>query len=281
MSFLRHIEKCNNFTLDDKTEFVLDDKRVGYIRDDFVDFLIDSNIFVKEQEYITLNPKYKTKEQRDEALKVFAKEALKQGITNRFMDEPYPIIESPIAKPICLADRSISTLLGLTSFGQHLNGYVKSKAGLKMWIGRRSYTKGYEPGKLDHLVAGGLPYGIGLRENLQKECYEEAGIDKELADRSVNVGYISYMHEYSLGGKLDIVYCYDLELPESFVPKCTDGEVEEFYLMPIEEVANIVKSTDDFKLNCNLVIIDFLIRHGYLSAEDKDYLEIAQRLIHK
>jgi hypothetical protein len=39
-----------------------------------------------------------------------------------------------------------------------------------------------------------------------------------------------------------------------------------------------VRDSDAFKLNCNLVIIDFLIRHGLLPQEDPDYLPILQGL---
>lgn len=42
-----------------------------------------------------------------------------------------------------------------------------------------------------------------------------------------------------------------------------DGEVESFELVPVKHVANIIRSTEFFKENCNLVIIDFLFRHGY------------------
>lgn len=62
------------------------------------------------------------------------------------------------------------------------------------------------------------------------------------------------------------------------MPNCTDGEVEEFYLMPIEEVARLVRETNEFKLNCNLVIIDFLVRHGYIGVEDEDYITIVKGL---
>ena len=92
------------------------------------------------------------------------------------------------------------------------------------------------------------------------------------------MGLVSYRYEYELGGKEDIIYCYDIELDEDFVPECTDGEVEEFYLMPIDEVADIVKNTHEFKTNCNLVIIDFLVRHGFIEVEDEDYIEIVQGL---
>ena len=53
-----------------------------------------------------------------------------------------------------------------------------------------------------------------------------------------------------------------------------DGEVESFQRLPIEEVANIIANTDKFKDNCNLVIIDFLIRHGFIKPEQEDYLEL-------
>lgn len=36
--------------------------------------------------------------------------------------------------------------------------------------------------------------------------------------------------------------------------------------LPISEVARLVRETTDFKTNCNLVIIDFLIRHGYAAV---------------
>jgi hypothetical protein len=39
-----------------------------------------------------------------------------------------------------------------------------------------------------------------------------------------------------------------------------------------------VRESDEFKLNCNLVIIDFLVRHGYIDQEAPDYLEIVQGL---
>ena len=37
------------------------------------------------------------------------------------------------------------------------------------------------PGMLDHIVAGAIPYGVSVLENVVKECEEEAGIDRALA----------------------------------------------------------------------------------------------------
>ena len=53
----------------------------------------------------------------------------------------------------------------------------------------------------------------------------------------VAVGAISYCQETDSGLKPDVMFCYDLELPADFAPRNTDGEVDTFYLWPVEEVA--------------------------------------------
>jgi len=278
MSYLERIEENNNYKEAGKISFFIDNQRVGQIREEYLEYFLEDEIFVMQNSTISLLETFKTFEERTNALKLFAQRVLADGITNRLMNENYPLIATPSSEPLAFIDRSISTLLGAISFGQHLNAYVMSNEGMKMWIGRRAYDKPHHGGKLDHLVAGGLPYDIRPSENLKKECYEEAGMSEALASQAKSVGLVSYQYEYKLGGKRDIVYCYDIELGEDFVPNCTDGEVEEFYLMPIREVAEIVRTSQEFKPNCNLVIIDFLVRHGFITDEDEDYIEIVQGL---
>ena len=59
-------------------------------------------------------------------------------------------------------------------------------------------------------------------------------------------------HLYAYFGSNGL-YCYDLEVPVDFEPRCVDGETQEFYLWPVERVLETVRDTSDFKLNCNLV----------------------------
>lgn len=278
MSYLDRIKENNNYIEADKIPLIVDGKRIGQVKKEYIKYLLTHNAFELKNSHLTINKQYDTFDKRTKILNDFAHQTLKNGLTNRFMNENYPLKAKPNDKALAFIDRSISTLLGTISYGQHLNAFVQTDTGVKMWIGRRAYDKPHEPGKLDHLVAGGLPYDIELMDNLAKECYEEAGMSRELALKAKSVGIISYKFEYELGGKEDIIYCYDLELDANFKPTCTDGEVEEFYLMPIEEVANIVKSSNEFKTNCNLVIIDFLIRHGYITPKDKDYIDIIKGL---
>ncbi len=74
----------------------------------------------------------------------------------------------------------------------------------------------------------------------------------------------------------------DLELPADFIPVPQDGEVAAFERVPLAAVAAAVGTgpggPDDFKDNCNLVIVDFLVRRGALAADAPGYLEVVRRL---
>ena len=48
--------------------------------------------------------------------------------------------------------------------------------------------------------------------------------------------------------------------------------------MPVDEVMDIVANTNQFKENCNLVLIDFFIRHGFITAEHPEYLALVKDL---
>jgi hypothetical protein len=205
------------------------------------------------------------------------------GLIEPLQGEPYAVTPSRRDQARCLIDRAAAPWFGVRAFGQHLNGFVRTGRGdpgqqIQLWVGRRSANRRVSPLHLDNLVAGGLPYGVSLRDNLRKECHEEAAIPTAIADLAVPVSAITYCRDAARGLKPDLMYCYDLELPESFVPHCTDGEVESFTLLPAAEVARLVRDTDEFKLNCNLVVIDFLIRHGVIAQEDPDYIALIQGL---
>ncbi|KAH9762073.1 Nudix hydrolase 20 [Citrus sinensis] len=107
------------------------------------------------------------------------------------------------------------------------------------------------------------PHGIACGENIIKECEEEAGIPRSISNRARPVGAVSYTDINGFSYKRDVIFCYDLKLPEDFVPMNQDGEVESFQLMPVAHVANVIRRTEFFKPNCSLAIIDFLFRHGY------------------
>lgn len=77
------------------------------------------------------------------------------------------------------------------------------------------------------------------------------------------LGYVSYVCvDKNTNLKRDTLFCYDLELPSTFIPTPMDGEVESFELRDLEWVLEKVVQggSEGYKPNCNLVVIDFLIR---------------------
>jgi len=53
------------------------------------------------------------------------------------------------------------------------------------------------------------------------------------------------------------------------VPSNGDGEVEAFYLMPMDEVMESLRlQLEEWKPNSALVAVDFLVRHGFVGPDD-------------
>ncbi|KAI8106125.1 hypothetical protein M9435_000672 [Picochlorum sp. BPE23] len=289
-SFMTWIERCNSglacqHDATQYTPFSVDGHVVGYVDTTFVrDHLLRfPDVFHMVDTSVQLVEKVRlmSLHDRSSAVALPLAQLHKEGIITGWRDEMYPVLTSFHAEPVLLMERSASVYFGIKAYGVHVNGYVENEDGsLDMWVARRSSSKPTWPGKLDHIVAGGQPYGISPMDNVIKECYEEAGIERELASKAVPVGAVSYCSKYSYGLKRDVLFCFDLKLPRDFQPRVNDGEVEEFYKVSVDDVLEIVARTegDVYKDNCNLVVLDFMIRHGLLSPSTPAYLDILRGL---
>ncbi len=273
--YLRHVEALNRPVTEPFLPWCIEGREVGRIRPSLVVVLKTlPDVFRVLPGRVELAPELDDFESRSRALAAAGERLAELGVVTPPMGEPYPVTPGSREEALCVMDRAVAAWFGTRTFGQHLNGYVRDGDRLLMWVGRRARDRLVFPGRLDQLVAGGLPWGVGLRENLEKECMEEAGIPPQTARRAVPVGVVSYNRVAKRGFRPDLLYCYDLELSPDFTPRNTDGEVESFHLLPLEEVARLVRETDEFKLNCNLVVIDFLVRHGFLQPDHPEYLEL-------
>lgn len=196
-------------------------------------------------------------------------------------DEIYPVAANFGDEPLLQVDRGAVPWLGVRPFGVHLCGYVRNEASLSVWVAVRAKGKTYA-GLWDNTVAGGQPVGLSLRENLIKECGEEASMPAALAERAVATSTLRYVRADETGLKPDTLFCYDLELPADFVPEPRDGEVERFLLVPVEELMQVVADEPRCKPNCSLVWIDFLLRQGVLDdtvdAREREALALAVRV---
>ena len=279
MAFLDRIEDCRRFDPAGYRPFTVGGAKVGYVGHAFATRLKDfPGIFKVEAAGVHLADRFADFDSRTRAVADVLDHLRAKGEIPGWRDELYPVAVSFSAAPLMTLERAAVPLFGVRAFGVHLNGVVGAGPAVCMWVARRSLSKPTGPGKLDQLVAGGQPAGVSLADNLIKECAEEAAIPSDLARRAIPIGAVSYTTARPEGLRRDALFNYDLELPEDFVPANTDGEVESFQLWPIERVIETVRDTDDFKFNCALVVIDFLIRRGLIAPDHPDYIELLKGL---
>lgn len=282
MGLLRHLKALNSWNPDNFTGLYFRGRRYGYLKASMRDALKQwPEYFTIDEGGVELDSGLESFAARSEALAQVSGALVAQGIISHAHGERYPVTCSGRETAIATIDRTAAPYFGVRAYGQHLNGYVREGDSIQLWIARRSADRRTYPNRLDNMVAGGLPHDLGLADNLRKECREEASLPAALAAAARPVGALSYCKETPVGLKPDTLYCYDLELPPDFRPSNQDGEVAEFMLMPVAEVLSRVRDSDDFKLNCNLVLIDFFIRHGILDPETPGYLDLSLGLREK
>lgn len=279
MSFIDHISRCNTHDIAGYKPLLVENRVVGHIRRRNTALLEGfADVFTLDADRISLAEGLDSYEDRTNAVGRVLRSLADDGIIPGWRDEAYPVggrWGGPYAFEI---ERAAAAFLGCRAYGVHINGFVRDGEDVKLWVATRAHDRPVCPGQLDNMIAGGQPVGLTLKENVIKEAGEEAGVPAALARNAKPVGAITYTMENDLGLKPDMMFCWDLELPVDFQPVNTDGEVAEFRLLPAAEVLDIVETTEEFKFNCNLVIIDFCIRHGVLPPEHPDYEAILKGL---
>jgi len=183
-------------------------------------------------------------------------------------------------------ERGGAPLFGMVTCGVHCTAYIETKAGLKIWAPRRARNRPTHAGMLDNTVAGGMAFGDGALTTLVKESTEEADLPEELVRKyAKSCGTVSYFHiqakrDGEESGLLQptVKYVYDLVLSESMLLHPKDDEVERFDLLTIAQVRKALEN-GEFRPSSIMVLLDFLIRHGFITAENEpSFAEIVSRL---
>jgi 8-oxo-dGTP pyrophosphatase MutT (NUDIX family) len=278
MSFRHHVAACNNYDPTRVVPLFADNERVGLVRRDNAEALRRfPDVFAIANDRVSLLAR------GDVAAVSRAVDAVVDALVvekriPKSRNETFDVAPRWGAPVVFRLDRGAVPFFGTRAYGVHLNGYRRDGSAVDLWVGRRAPDKSVAPDKLDNLVAGGIGNGHGLEETLLKEGEEEASIPRSLTSRAVPAGAVSYRMETELGIRDDVLFVFDLEMPADFVPKNQDGEIVHFELMPASAVLDRVRTSDDFKFNVNLVILDFALRHGLLRPDDPEYLDVATGL---
>lgn len=256
--FLRHLRACNNTELPGgRLVFRLAGAPVGFVEPAAAGPLAALGARRDGNEVVLDDPA---------ALPALARRLADAGAF-RWRGEAFDVRARPDGPALARADRGALPFLGIKAVGAHLNGLVRRADGLHLWVARRAADKALDPGKLDHVAAGGVPAGLTPARTLAKEAEEEASIPPALSRGAHEGTVIAYAMRRPEGLRRDRIHCFDLDLPEDFVPVAADGEVAGFELWPIGRVAEAVRDTDDFKFNVNLVLIDLFLRERLIDPD--------------
>lgn len=279
MALYDHIEACNTYDLSDRRDFIIDGARVGWVSNELAEGMTRwDHYFQLTKNTLTIRNSLEDIEARSKALAEAGAALVVQRVLPRNRKELCPVSKTFGSPNLLRIDRAWLESFGVTSYGVHVNGYVEGRNGPELWVGVRAKNRDIAPGKLDNMVAGGLPVGISLSDNLIKEAAEEASVPEELARTAIPVGVVTYMFDTEHGLRRDMLFIYDLKLPSDFEPENADGEVSGFVRWPARQALRVVEETDEFKFNVNLVIIDFAIRHGLVAPDRPDYAKLVRGL---
>jgi 8-oxo-dGTP pyrophosphatase MutT (NUDIX family) len=279
VALLDRVRHCMRRDMRRFRPFLIEATRIGWVRDDFAARLRDyPDTFYVAADAVRLAAQLDSFAARTAAVDAVLRRLRAQGLFAGWRDEAYPVTTSFHAPPLMQIERASATAFGVLVHGVHVIGYRGEGDAMQLWIARRSRCKPVGPGKLDHLANGGQPIGLGLRDNLFKECWEEAGMPAAIAGRARSASAVAYLFEDGDGLRDEINFVFDLEVPADFTPRNVDGEVEEFFLWSADRVRRILAETDDFLYDAALGLIDFLVRRGVIGPETPDYLDLIHGL---
>ncbi|KAG5982581.1 hypothetical protein E4U55_001687 [Claviceps digitariae] len=184
-------------------------------------------------------------------------------------------------------------VFGIVTAGAHLNMYtmvgVGDNARMHIWMAKRSDKVTYA-GKLDQLVAGAMSSRDDNKaiEVLRREAMEEAGLAVDVETGQVSrrgeyVGTVQRGPRISFYDKKDgvagsevgqlepgIRFTFDLQVEAGFVPEpCEPDCIAGFMLKSVDEVKRDLKNRE-WKPNCALVMLDFLLRKGQMLPEEEE-----------
>ncbi|AEG94294.1 NUDIX hydrolase [Ramlibacter tataouinensis] len=136
-------------------------------------------------------------------------------------------VERAVVRPLGIATSAVH-LLALAPHGEH-------------WVQRRALTKANDPGLWDTLMGGMVPATDTPEQALARETWEEAGLRLEQLRGLAWGGRLASRRPRaeSRGGGGYVVEHIDwwtCVVPDGVWPANQDGEVDEFRLMPADEV---------------------------------------------
>ena len=179
------------------------------------------------------------------------------GLVPGWRNELLSLRAEPRGTVLAAIERSACRALGFATTAVHLNAYSDDG---DVVVARRAAHKPIDPGCWDNLVGGMVPHGETLEQALEREAWEEAGI--ELDRIEVHHGRaFTLARPVPEGVQRETIHVYDATLRGNTEPKNQDGEVD---AIETRSIANVIDAIErgEFTLESALVMIESLTRRA-------------------
>jgi 8-oxo-dGTP pyrophosphatase MutT (NUDIX family) len=153
-----------------------------------------------------------------------------QRLGGRWRDELLPVIAldaGATGEPVALGvvERAAVRPLGIATHAVHLVG---RSAGGAWWVQQRALDKATDPGLWDTLVGGLVSAAESIRQTLERETWEEAGLHIEALRGVAALGRCTVRRPVADGYMVEHMHLFEAVLPDNVEPVNQDGEVARF-----------------------------------------------------
>lgn len=175
------------------------------------------------------------------------------GLAGAWRDEQLAVCDEA-GQRVGTIERAAVRPLGITTHAVHL---AAQTADGRHWVQQRALDKSVDPGLWDTLMGGMISAADTVETALQRETWEEAGLQltelqglqhggRLTTERpSVDGGGTGYMVEH--------IDWYCCTVPAGLAPVNQDGEVEQFVLLPLDELLRRLQN-QEFTIDAALIL---------------------------
>lgn len=176
------------------------------------------------------------------------------GLAGAWRHEQLAVTDG-LGRVLGTVERAAVRPLGIATHAVHLAG--RSPDG-RHWVQRRALDKPNDPGMWDTLMGGMVPATDTLQAALARETHEEAGLALGQLHQLRHGGRVTIRRPSGGGGAaggytVEQVDWFQCTVPDGVQPVNQDGEVDEFRLMPGQEVLHRLHR-NEFTLEAALVL---------------------------
>jgi 8-oxo-dGTP pyrophosphatase MutT (NUDIX family) len=156
---------------------------------------------------------------------------------------------------VATIERAACRPLGITTQAVHLNAYIDTDT---LVVARRAAHKQIDAGLWDNLVGGMVSAAETLDQTLQREAWEEAGLQ---LDRASLIRGRSFHVRRSVpeGLQSETIHVYDMRVPADAALANQDGEVSAIERRALGDVVEAIEH-EEFTIESALVTLESLTR---------------------